>query len=79
MRKILLTAALGLFSAVAVQAQDDDQETVRGNGKLVTRDVPVTAFTSLKASGVYELKLLQGGSESVKIEADGKPSSIFQG
>ena len=36
----------------------------------MTRDVPVSSFETLKASGVYELKLLQGDKESVKIEAD---------
>lgn len=68
MRKTLIAAAL--FSAVAVHAQKDKHETIEGNGNLITKEVPVSSFESLKASGVYELKLSQGSSESVKIEAD---------
>lgn len=56
------------FTAAATKAQK--QETIEGNGKLVTKDVPVASFQSLKASGVYELKLSQDGKEAVKIEAD---------
>ena len=67
MRTILLATAA--FFAVSAQAQKET-ETIEGNGKLVTKEVPVSSFESLKASGVYELKLSQGNAESVKIEAD---------
>lgn len=69
MSKVLFLAAFA-FLATASFAQKNDRETVEGNGNLVTRDVPVSSFESLKASGVYELKLLQGDKETVKIEAD---------
>jgi hypothetical protein len=71
MKKILFASLAGLVLANIAGAQDDKkQETIEGNGKLVTRDVTVTSFDALKASGVYELKLSQGDKETVKIEAD---------
>ena len=62
-------AFVSLVTASA-NAQKEERETIEGNGKLVTREVPVSGFESLKASGVYELKLSQGDQEGVKIEAD---------
>ena len=60
-----------------MSAQDKNSETIQGNGKLVTREVAVTSFDALKASGVYELKLSQGDKESVKIEADENLQEYF--
>ena len=74
MRKTLLIVAASLLIAATVKAQ---KETIEGNGKTVTKDVPVTSFESLKASGVYELKLSQGNTESVKIEADENLQQYF--
>ena len=74
MRKTLLIVAASLLIAATVKAQ---KETIEGNGKTVTKDVPVTSFESLKASGVYELKLSQGNAESVKIEADENLQQYF--
>ena len=68
MRKILLAAVVSLV-ATATFAQDKN-EIIEGNGKVVTRNVAVSSFDALKASGLYELKLSQGSTESVKIEAD---------
>jgi hypothetical protein len=69
MSKVLFFAAFALLATVSY-AQKKDNETLEGNGNLVTREVPVTSFETLKASGVYELKLSQGDKEIVKIEAD---------
>jgi hypothetical protein len=77
MRKTLLTMAAAVCVTVAVKAQKDKQETIEGNGKLVVKEVPVSSFETLKASGVYELKLSQGGTESVKIEADENLQQYF--
>ncbi|MDB5253308.1 MAG: hypothetical protein JWP27_2477 [Flaviaesturariibacter sp.] len=74
MRQIL-TAALFSFATLASVAQKN--ETIEGNGKLVTRDVAVTSFDVLDASGIYELKLSQGATESVKIEADENLQEYF--
>lgn len=76
MRKILLSLLAGLFLAGAATAQNKS-ETIEGNGKLVTRDVAVSSFDALKASGVYELKLSQGNKETVKIEADENLQEYF--
>lgn len=70
MSKVLFAAAFAIVAATSVQAQKSDRETIEGNGNLVTRDVAVSSFESLKASGVYELKLSQGDKETVKVEAD---------
>jgi len=56
----------------------EKNETIEGNGKLVTREVSVSAFDALKAKGIYELKLSQGAKESVKIEADENLQELFQ-
>ena len=76
MRRILLMSALGLFLFSASKAQND-RETIEGNGKLITRDVPVKSFNELKANGVYELKLTQGDKEGVRIEADENLQEYF--
>ena len=78
MSKVLFVAAFALIAAFPVKAQKADRETVEGNGNLVTREVPVSSFESLKAGGVYELKLLQGNKETVKIEADENLQQYFQ-
>ena len=74
MKKIVFLSFVGLFFTSLVYAQknknDESRETIEGNGKKVTRDVTVSSFDALQASGVYELKLSQGNTESVKIEAD---------
>jgi len=77
MRKIFLLAFSALILNRASIAQEK-QETLEGNGKLVTRDVNVSPFDALKASGVYELKLSQGSKETVRIEADENLQDLFQ-
>ena len=77
MRKILFVALASILLHQASTAQEK-HETLEGNGKLVTREVPVSSFDVLKASGVYELKLSQGSKETVKIEADENLQELFQ-
>jgi hypothetical protein len=76
MRKILFAAVAGFVLAQEAPAQEK-RETIEGNGKSVTRDVNVTSFDALKASGIYELKLSQGDKESVRIEADENLQEYF--
>ena len=79
MKRFLLTPLAGVLLASFSDAQDDNKrETIEGNGKSVTRDVTVSSFSALEASGVYELKLSQGSKESVKIEADENLQDLFQ-
>jgi len=67
---VFASLALFLLAGVAEAQEKQKKETIEGNGKMMTRTMPVTTFDALKASGVYELKLAQGATESVKIEAD---------
>lgn len=81
MKKFLLVSLAGLLITGLTYAQneknDNKKETIEGNGKMVTRDVTVSSFEALQASGVYELKLSQGSKESVKIEADENLQEYF--
>ena len=70
-------ALLLMGSLQTTQAQKEKGETIEGNGHLVTKDISVQPFTVLDASGVYELKLTQGETEGVKIEADENLQSLF--
>jgi hypothetical protein len=73
MKKLLLAT----FSLLATGAAFAQNESVTGNGNVITRDVPVSSFDVLKSSGVYELKLSQGDKESVRIEADENLQEYF--
>jgi hypothetical protein len=78
--KQLLTVALGVLATGFLQtaaAQKEKKETVEGNGNLVTKEISVEPFTTLDASGVYELKLTQGNTEGVRIEADENLQELF--
>src|SRR5574337_1029963 len=79
MKRFLFTSLASLFLAGFSNAQDGNskKETIEGNGKKVTRDVTVSSFNALEASGVYELKRSQGDKESVKIEADENLQQYF--
>ena len=68
---------LGSFALSNAIAQDDKWEKIEGNGKTVTREVNVSSFDALQASGIYELKLSQGSKETVKIEADENLQDYF--
>lgn len=70
MRKTSLLFAAVVSLAASADAQNEKREILEGNGHLITKDVAVSSFASIKASGVYELRLSQGDKESVKIEAD---------
>jgi hypothetical protein len=77
MTRLFLASLTGLFLITTANAQKEKNETIEGNGKTVTREVSITSFDALKASGVYELKLSQGDKESVKIEADENLQEYF--
>jgi Putative auto-transporter adhesin, head GIN domain len=78
MRKHVAALALAATVSLTGWAQKNNSETLEGNGNLVTREVAVSSFSELKASGVYELKLSQGNKEGVKIEADENLQDLFQ-
>jgi hypothetical protein len=68
-------STLLVLGVLFVQAQN--QETIEGNGNRITKTVSVQPFTELEASGVYDLKLTQGNSEGVTIEADENLQPLF--
>jgi hypothetical protein len=70
------TLAIAALTMVFNMAAAQKNAKIEGNGKLVTREIDVRSFDELKASGVYELKLVQG-KESVKIEADENLQEYF--
>ena len=76
MRRILIVLTAGIFLFHVATAQNKG-ETIEGNGKITTRDISVKSFNELEASGVYELKLMQGDKEAVKIEADENLQEFF--
>jgi len=78
MKAIILSLSVLLLAGAAIaQDKEKDGETIQGNGTITTREVNVTSFDALKATGVYELKLSQGDKESVKIEADENLQPLF--
>jgi len=71
MRKMLLMLALGAMILPATgKAQDEKRTEIVGSGNVTTRDVPVSSFSQLDVSGIFNLILAQGNKEDVKIEAD---------
>lgn len=50
---------------------------IEPSGNIVTKDVDIKSFDAVLASGFYELVLLQGDKESVKIEADDNLQYLF--
>lgn len=43
---------------------------VKGSGNIITEDRHISAATKIKLSGSYDVEITQGGSTSVKVEAD---------
>ena len=78
MRMIFFIAAAFMLQSAACQTPDWEKTKITGNGNVVTREVNVQAFDALTASGVFELKLSQGGKEQVKIEADENLQELFE-
>lgn len=52
--------------------------TTRGNGKVVTKTIPVSGFTGLSVKGAYEVYLKQGLADSLVIEADSNLFNIIK-
>lgn len=69
MRRFIISSALGLLSILASCVQQGKSTKVESHGEAHTRTVSVQPFNALEASGVFELRLSQGSTESVRIEA----------
>jgi len=71
-----MSSLLFLFCSFLVVAQK--QGTIEPSGNIITRDVTINSFNSIKADGLYELVLTQADKESVKIEADDNLQNLFK-
>ena len=74
--KRIMSSLLFVFCSFLVVAQK--QGTIEPSGNIITRDVTINSFNSIKADGLYELVLTQGDKESVKIEADDNLQNLFK-
>jgi len=79
MKKIFFIVS-AVFLAVPFHSfsQKHEKKQVEGSGNMVTKDVAVQPFSELKASGVFNVYLEQGNTESVKIEADDNFQPLFE-
>lgn len=60
----ILLMGLVIFAGIsAIYAQ-------KGNGKITTKEHTVSAFKGIEIGGNYDVKLLQGAQQSVKVETD---------
>src|SRR5436190_9212472 len=75
MKKAIVSSLCGLFCVVIAAAQE--KTTIEPSGHIITKDVSVKPFDAIRASGLYELILSQGNTESVKIEADDNLQTMF--
>ena len=80
MRKVIAIACSMFLLATTVLSQKDKaKETkIEGSGNVVTKDVAIQAFDQLEASGVFNVVLTQGSSESLKIEAEDNLQPLFE-
>jgi Putative auto-transporter adhesin, head GIN domain len=82
MRKIVFLAALGCLLALNLtvngQEKDNDKNRIEGSGNVVTKDLTVQPFEQLEVSGVFNVRLTQGSSEAVKIEAEDNLQPLFE-
>ena len=79
MKKIFFIVS-ALFLAIPFNSfsQKNERKQVEGSGNIVTKDVAVQPFNELKASGVFNVYLEQGNTESVRIEADDNFQPLFE-
>jgi Putative auto-transporter adhesin, head GIN domain len=58
--------------------KNSDKDRIEGSGNVITRDVAVQSFDQLQVNGVFNVVLMQGGKEAVKIEADDNLQQLFE-
>lgn len=74
--KRVMSSLLFLFLSLSIVAQK--QGTINPSGNIITKDVTVNSFSSVKADGLYDLVLTQCDKESVRIEADDNLQDLFK-
>lgn len=68
MKKIILLIATGiLYASVSIACND---ETIKGNGKEIKETRSLGSFDKISLAGSVDIKIEQGGTESVTIETD---------
>lgn len=77
MKQIFSFSLSTLLTFCLLTAHAQKGEALEGNGNRITKTIAVQPFTELEASGVYELKLTQGATEGVTIEADENLQPLF--
>lgn len=73
----IITAAL-LSTGLLLSAFTLPEESIRGNGNVVTRERTVSPFTELEVTGTMNVFLSQGASEAVKVETDENLQEIIE-
>ncbi len=68
MKKILMITSL--MALIILSLSGCTINMVTGSGKLVTSNRPVSGFTSLLFAGIGDVTIIQGATESLKIEAE---------
>jgi len=69
MKKATLISFL-IVMALSVSVYGQSKPKVKGSGNVVTKERKAGYFNSVKVSTAIDLILTQGGSESIKVEAD---------
>jgi len=65
---LLVLVATGI--TIMSVANPEDENTVRGNGKVITKNRSIEPFHALKVSGGIDAELTQGSDISLQVEAD---------
>jgi hypothetical protein len=65
---IVVIAVLAMTLLAA--ACDDDGETVRGSGSVITEEMAFADFTSVDASNAFEVDIVQSATFSISIRVD---------
>ena len=69
MKKIIVLL-VAIFSVTIIGCSCSFHSTVEGNGNLTTKSYDVSEFTKIDASHSFEIEVVVGKSQSVKIETD---------
>lgn len=75
---MLVFAFLAAISLNMSAVAQNEKKKVEGSGNIVTREVAVSSFEELEASGIFNLYLSQGNKEALKIEADDNFQELFE-
>lgn len=74
---LMMAFAAFLVMQPSAFAQHHDEDRIEGSGHVITKDLSIQSFDKLDLSGVYNVKLMHGGKEQVKIEADDNLQDLF--